>query len=198
MNNTARTFDPGDLLAERFNGGHVKGVLVRAHIDWVRDHCDRRDVIAFFDAIPNSVRGVLAASWYPFADLIAVDRILMQRFGGNEPRFLRQVGAYSASQNLLGVHRFFHRAGVHDFFHRSALLHLQFQDFGGAQYRETSATEGMMVHSRYTSFSPLFCESAAGFYGECIRLHGGTNVDVRETCCQCRGDATCTFEMTWR
>ena len=28
--------------------------------------------------------------------------------------------------------------------------------------------------------------------------HGGTDPKVTETKCQCLGEKTCTFEMTWR
>lgn len=56
---------------------------------------------------------------------------------------------------------------------------------------------GRMIHSCYTSYSPLYCASAIGFYRECIHLHGGTKIEVWESACQCRGDASCTFDWTW-
>jgi len=171
--------------------------MVRAHVDWVRDHRDRTEIIEFFEAIAPRMRTVLSATWYPFEDVIELDRVIMDRFGHGDPQFLQELGAYSARQNLNGVYRSFRRDDVHEFFRRSAVLHHQFQDFGNARYAETGATEGRMIHSEYASWSPLYCASAIGFYHECIRLHGGMNVAVWESQCLCRGDATCTFELVW-
>ena len=40
--------------------------------------------------------------------------------------------------------------------------------------------------------------SAFGYFLESILRHGGTEPTVTETRCQCLGDSTCTFEMTWQ
>jgi predicted hydrocarbon binding protein len=55
-----------------------------------------------------------------------------------------------------------------------------------------------MVYSDYPCYSPVYCASAVGFFMESILRHGGTEPNVVETKCQTLGDATCTFEMTWR
>ena len=187
---------------ERLAGGRVKGSMIRAHLDWVRDHASRDEIIELFETLPAEVRQqaatVLAASWYDFATLIAVDRTVLALFGGSDERFLEQLGGYSAQKNLAGVYRFYQRDDVHDFFSRAALLHRQFQDFGTSEYIELSPTSGCMHQRDYVSFSPLYCASAIGFYRECVVLHGGIEVEVTEAQCQCAGDAACTFVVTWR
>jgi len=165
--------------------------MVRSHIDWVRDHRDRSEVIEFFEAVPATMRTVLSAAWYPFPDAVELDRIIMNWFGNGDLRFLQELGAYSARLNLM------RGSDAHDFFRRSALLHRQFHDFGTASYRELSPLRGSMMHTAYPSYSPLYCAGAAGFYRECVRLHGGVSVEVAETSCQCRGEEACTFEMVW-
>jgi hypothetical protein len=182
---------------EQFDGGHVKGWVLRRHIDWVRDHCDRDEVIAFFEALPRPLRNLVVTSWYGFKEAIEVDRMILNRFGDGDLRFLEHLGAYSARQSLNGGYSVLQRSGVHEFFRRSALLHAELQDFGTSTYLALEPTEGQMKHAEYSSYSPLQCSSALGFYRECIRLHGGGDVDVWESHCQCHGDETCTFEMSW-
>jgi hypothetical protein len=190
------------VAREQLTGGRVKGSIIRAHLNWVRDHASREETIELFEALPAAVRGevatVLAASWYDFATLIAVDRTILSLFGSNEITFLERLGAYSAQANLSGVYRFLHPDALHELFRRAAALHRQFQDFGTAEYSALSPGAGVMQHREYTAYSPLFCASAIGFYRECVILHGGTDVEVRETECQCRGASACSFEMAWR
>ncbi|HWS71728.1 MAG TPA: hypothetical protein VN605_06415 [Thermoanaerobaculia bacterium] len=80
----------------------------------------------------------------------------------------------------------------------AALLHVQYQDFGMGAYDATSERSGRMLHRGYTSYSPLYCASAIGFYRECVRLHGGTRITIAETSCHCHGDHACTFELAWQ
>jgi len=199
MPNTLHRIADTHILAgaESVGAGNVRGSMVRGHIDWVRDYRDRDEVIAFFEAIPRQMRNVLVSSWYPFGDAMEIDRVIMNRFGGGELPFLEDLGAYSARQNLRGADRPFHPSSVHDFFRRTTLAHTQSHDFGSAEYLEVGPTAGVMILSRYSSFSPLYCSSAIGCYRECIRLHGGLEVEVWESRCQCHGDDSCTFEMFW-
>jgi hypothetical protein len=187
----------GNAASERFSGGRVRGSLVRAHSDWVRDHCDRHEVVAFFEAIPPSMRSLLIAGWYRFEDFVELDRVIVNQFGDGDVRFLQDLGAFSARQYLSGAYRLLQDSGVHEFFHRSVLLRTQFYDFGRAEYFERAERQGQMIHSGFDSYSPLYCSSAVGFYRECLRLHGGRAADVCESRCQCRGDDTCTFELFW-
>ena len=62
---------------------------------------------------------------------------------------------------------------------------------------QTGPSSGKMVHTEYVCYSRTFCNSAIGYYDGCITSHGGTHATVRETECQCYGDKTCTYEMTW-
>jgi hypothetical protein len=187
---------------ERLGGGRVKGSMIRAHLDWVCDFASREGTIELFAAMPADVRQqvstVLASAWYDFETLIAVDRTILAVFGGQDIGFLEQLGAYSARRNLSGVYRSFRRDGVHDFFRHAATLHSQFQDFGTAQYAVVTAGAGTMRHAGYPCFSPLYCASALGFYRECVVLHGGNDIDVIETGCQCEGAAACVFSIRWR
>jgi hypothetical protein len=187
---------------ERFEGGRVKGTIIRAHVDWVRETASREDTIEFFEHLPADVRRAathtLASAWYPFEMLIAIDRAIAGFFGGGRPSFLEELGRRSAQRNLSTVTTLLEGTDPHLFFYRTALLHRQFQDFGTAAYQTASPSSGVMVHAGYTSYSPLYCASAMGFYAEALRMHGRSDARVSEETCQCFGDAACRFQLSWR
>jgi hypothetical protein len=187
---------------EHLGAGRVKGSLLRAHVDWVRDHRSREETIEFFEALPAALRhelsSLLPTTWHSFSTLIAIDRAIVDRFGHGRIDLLEELGTWSARTTLSGVYRFFRRDDIHDFFARAALLHVQYQDFGTAAYDATSETSGRMIHRGYASYSPLYCASAIGFYRECIRLHGGSRITIAEVSCHCLGDGNCTFELAWQ
>ena len=174
-----------------------------AHVGWATGGRAPGDIMRFWNALPfhlqESLGGmILTVNWYEFAHLIAVDRAIVTVYGGGDAGILREVGAYSARLNLTGVYKVYRRSSIHDFLENGARFHPKFQDFGEATYIKTEPFSGKMVHSGYTSYSPLFCESALGFYRESLQLHDAQDVAVDETSCQCRGDKSCTFSLRWR
>jgi len=200
MNATAQLLDsPRELL----DGGRIKAGMMAAHIGWATTARPPVDVTRFWTALPSNLEKslsgmILPVSWFPFADLIVVDRVIVKVYGGGDPAVLREVGAFSARSNLTGVYKVFKGNSIHEFFDNGARLHSKFQDFGDAAYLMTSRLSGEMVHSGYCSYSPLFCESALGYYRESLLLHGARSVEVDETTCQCRGMRSCTFSLRWR
>lgn len=192
----------GVVRTSEFLGtGRVKGTMLAAHVQWVKENRSTAEYVRFWDSLPREVRTaigmVLPVKWYDFAHLMAIDRSIVDLFGSESKSLLRELGVHSARVNLGGAYKAFTRPGIHDFFTSSARLHSQFQDFGDAVYAARSDSSGAMTHRHYTSYSPLYCESAAGYYQEAVVLHGGNNVTVNEAECQCRGDGACVFVMRW-
>jgi hypothetical protein len=89
----------------------VKGTIIRAHLDWVRDHRSRAEIIALFEDIADFLRYQIStltpAAWYPFRTLIAVDRVIVDHFGNGEAQFARELGGYLAQTTLADIRRFF-------------------------------------------------------------------------------------------
>ncbi len=169
-----------------------------AHIGWVTDNHSEKDIAQFWNALPPAtherLRGlILAVNWYDFADLITVDRTIMNLFGSGMAAILRDLGGYSARKQVKNS-----GGTVHQFLANGADAHPRYMDFGKARYVQTSSTAGKMVHSNYTSYSPLYCESAIGYYRESVALHGVAGASVIESTCQCCGDESCTFVIRWR
>lgn len=199
MTSALQNIEPREVLA----GGMIKGGMMAAHVTWAtRDRLP--DYVArFWGAVPpnvaDKVRGlILPIKWYEFADLIAIDRAIVKVYGGGDIAILRDIGAMSASLNLSGVYKVYQRDSIHDFLTNSAKLHSKFQDFGEAAYRRTGDCSGQMSLSKYISYSPLYCESAIGFYRQALEIHSARDVSVAEIRCQCLDSESCTYEISWR
>lgn len=183
---------------EKLDGGRVKGSMLRSRFEWLKEHhpeIDRDDVVTPLPEVTAErlKRGILSSSWYPFEDLINLDKHLRDRFQGEMPDILQEFGRYSAKKNLTVIRVM----TPHEFFRNSVKLHERFQDFGKAEYEQTGETSGKMVYLDYPCYSPVFCESAFGFFEQCLVLFGATSQTVTEPRCHCRGDSSCTFSMSW-
>ncbi len=185
-------------MHEVITGGHVKGGMIRAHIDWVRRNHGESGLASLVSSLPKHVAAeigsALPSSWCSFETVVVLDRAIAQQHGNH---VLRDLGRFSARINLDTTYRLYKREDIHEFFRRSAALHAQFQDFGTADYEQTGDHSGRMIHGAYDVYSPTYCSSAIGYYEEALRIHGGRNVSVTETSCQCAGDSTCTFVLRW-
>lgn len=186
---------------EVLEGGQLKGGILRSHLSWVNEKHPRRLGEIWPRLSPEAAKRlssvILASSWYPFGWLIQLDRAIADTFAEGKLDLVRELGAFSARINLSTTYKVLDRDTNHDFFRNSAVLHSQFQDFGKVEYVERP-NGGLMVHTEYPCYSPVFCASAIGYYEQTIVSHGGRDVRVREVKCMCHGEASCTFEMSWK
>ena len=189
-------------MKEVLADGRIKAGILKSRRDWLDEHGGALKQ-AFLDSLTADTRALftrplLPTEWQPFRALVEIDRSLKDVFGKGRSNFLADLGRQSAQTNLAGPYRAFTRESIHDFFRNAALLHRQFQDFGTILYEQTGPTSGTMVHCEYISYSPIFCESALGYYEGCVAVHGGLRPMAVETTCQTKGDDRCTFDLTWR
>ncbi len=182
-------------------GGRVKGSMVRAHLQFVRDRLGEPVLAQTLKALPAAVaaeiQGSLASTWCAFESLIMFDRAIADVAGRDEREMMRELGRHSAQINLSTVYRAFHRDDLHDFFRNSATLHRQFQDFGDCAYERLGDQQCRITIRNSTCFSPAYCASEAGYLEQVIATHGGKSASVTESTCQCAGDDRCTFELRW-
>ena len=187
---------------ESLTGGRVKGAMVRAHLQFVRDRLGEPALAATLKALPApvaaEVHGALASTWCAFESLIVLDRTIARVANRDERDLLRELGRYSAEINLSTIYRAFHRDDIHEFFRNSAMLHRKFQDFGDCEYEPVGKTQGRISIRNATCYSPAYCTSETGYLEQVIATHGGTSASVTESACQCAGDDRCTFELGWR
>lgn len=183
---------------EQLEGGRVKGGIIRAHLDWVRQKRGERAVFDVLSRLPakiaTEVRGALPSTWCSFESVVLLDRAIGAACGED---VTRELGRFSARQNLSTTYRAFRRADIHEFFEKSAALHDQFQDFGSEEYERLGAQSGRMTHRDYSTFSPTYCESACGYYEEVMKLHGSTQASVSHHKCIGREAKECVFDFRW-
>ena len=143
------------------------------------------------------VKTPLASSWCEFESLIELDKAAHQELKAKYPNILALIGAASAELGIGRIYRSLDTESLVPFLENNAQFHDQYQKFGAVRFEKT-ASGARMIYSNYPCYSPVYCASAAGYFMECILRHGSTDPTVTETKCQCLGEKTCTFEMTWR
>lgn len=187
---------------ESLAGGRVKGAMVRAHVQFVRDRLGEqllaRTLASLPQAVVEEIDGILVSTWCRFESLVAFDAALAAESRRDPRELMRELGRYSAQINLSTLYRAFHRDDIHEFFRHSATLHRQFQDFGVCVYEQLGETSGRISVRDAACFSPIYCSSEAGYLEQVIAAHGGTAASVTESACQCVKDDHCTFELRWQ
>ena len=179
----------------------VKGVMFGGRKQFLLDVLGEERFNALLQKLTPRTRGYvktpLASGWCEFESLIELDRAIHEEMKATHPNVLALIGAASAELGIGRVYRSLDSEELEKFLETNALFHNQYQKFGNVKFEKTPKG-ARMIYSNYPCYSPVFCASAVGYFLECILRHGGTDPTVAETKCQCHGDKTCTFEMTWR
>ena len=179
----------------------VKATMLQAHLTWaqkqvgdldrLRPHLDA-ECLAFLN------RRTLATDWVPFRCLVRMDRAIAAVVGGSPDRTFGELGRHSASVNLGGVYKRFIASEPHRFFTQMGVLHDQFQNFGRSRYEKDGERAGRIVLEGYMEYSPVYCASGGGYYEEALKMMFAPGpIKVSETSCQCAGDASCIYQMSW-
>lgn len=179
----------------------VKGVMFGGRRQFLLDTLGPEGFNAFLEKLTprtkSYTRTPLASSWCEFESLIELDRAIYNELKAKHPNVLALIGAASAELGIGRIYRSLDSEELVQFLENNAQFHDQYQKFGTVRFERTPGG-GRMIYANYPVHSPVYCASAVGFFMESILRHGGTDPKVAETRCQCHGDKTCTFEMTWR
>ena len=179
----------------------VKGVMFGGRRQFLLDILGQDDFNKFIEKLSPRTRGYvrtpLASSWCEFESLIELDRAIHNELKAKYPNVLALIGAASAELGIGRIYKSLDSAELAQFLANNAEFHDQYQKFGNVHFEKTP-NGARMTYANYPCYSPVFCASAIGYFTESILRHGGTDPKVTETKCQCHGDRTCTFEMTWR
>jgi hypothetical protein len=181
----------------------VKGTMLQAHLAWARERLDAEGLARLGQALAPQWRAFLdrpplATDWVAFEALIEYDTAIASVVGGAAEEVYRALGRHSAIVNLQGVYKAFAVEEPHRFFEQQALLHRRFQNFGAAHYERAGLLGGRMRIDGYARPSPVFCASGRGYFEgvlEMMRVPGP--IRCSEVLCQCQGDPSCLFDLSW-
>ena len=179
----------------------VKGVMFGARKQFLLDTLGEAGLAAFLEKLTPRTRSYvktpLASSWVEFESLVELDRAIYNELKSKYPNVLALIGAASAELGIGKIYRSLDSEELVHFLENNALFHDQYQKFGNVRFEKTP-NGAKMIYTNYPCYSPIFCASAFGYFMESILRHGGSEPKVAETKCQCHGDKSCTFEMSWR
>jgi hypothetical protein len=179
----------------------VKGVMFGGRKQFLMDTIGQQGFDALCEKLTprtrNYVRTPLASSWCEFESLVELDREIYNELKAKHPNVLALIGAASAELGIGRIYRSLDSEELVHFLENNAMFHDQYQKFGNVRFEKT-ASGARMIYSNYPCYSPVFCASAIGYFMESILRHGASDPTVVESKCQCMGDKTCTYEMTWR
>ena len=179
----------------------VKGVIFASRKQFLASMFGEEGFNAFAAKLAprtaGQLRAPLASAWYDFASLVEADRAMYDTFHQKHPNILALAGAASAEYGIGKVYKALDSAELVKFLENEATFHSQFQKFGNVEFQQTPRG-GRMIYTSYPVYSPVYCASAVGFFLEAILRHGGQDPTVIESRCQCHGQPSCTFELTWR
>jgi uncharacterized protein (TIGR02265 family) len=181
----------------------VSATILQAHLGWAEEKWGQPAAARLQPMLDESARSLVGRSLAPtdqilFRDLVRIARGIATADGSDGEAVFYELGRHSARVNLGGAYKSFVPETPHRFFEQMNFLHRTFQNFGRSTYEKRGPRSGGIRLEEYAEYSPVFCISGRGYYEEALRMMKAPGpISVVETSCQCAGDPSCTFELSW-
>jgi hypothetical protein len=181
----------------------VSATILQAHLSWAEQRwgqpaAARLAPILDAEAMALVSRPLVPTDQVLLRDLVRVAGGIASVDGGDPDAVFEELGRHSARLNLGGAYKSFAPETPHRFFEQMNFLHRTFQNFGRSTYEKLGPRACRMRLEEYAEYSPMFCISGRGYYEEALRMMKAPGpISVKETSCQCAGDACCLFELSW-
>ena len=130
--------------------------------------------------------------------MIEVDKAIAETFPApSQDNVYVELGRFSAQRNFGAGLDLAKGVNVHSHFWTGGVHHSRYQDFGTCTYVPLEEQAFRMDYRDYPVMSRVYCTSAHGYFEESIRILGRHDPIVKESSCQCYGDHTCSFVVSW-
>jgi len=180
---------------------HLRGPIFLARFEYVRREHGPAMVEAVMRALDEAdrcvLRGLDRREWYPFGTLVRLDRAIAGLTAPGDDAIYERIGRASARHRTewLGPHARFH--SIHGFLSRLADQHPRLHSFGEAAYERRGFGEGTLTLSKYPEHDAAFCRASLGYLRGAVEMLGAAPATVEERSCQCRGQPSCQFWISW-
>ena len=182
----------------------IKGVVLRARAEFIKDHFGDDAWQRVLDALPaedkKSMQNMLlAARWYPFEIGERIDKVIVDTLGNGKSHIFEEIGAKSAEQNLTMEHRTFLTPGKPQaFLKKAGIIYNFYYDTGYREYEETGPTSGVLTTYEAETHSVADCLTVIGWYREALKMCGATDVRIVEEECRAKGGSYCRYRVEWK
>jgi hypothetical protein len=182
--------------------GGLKGTVLLSRLSFIKTRLPRGGERVLGRLPPEdraTLRGiVLPTSWYEFALCERLDRAIVEELGRGEDGY-RDLGAWSAEQNLGSMHKsFIDGQDPHGLLRQAAHIYRHYYGSGHRTYERLSDTRAAVRTFGSLTFSRADCLSVAGWHEKAIALCGGVDPRVSEPQCRARGDMICEYLCEWK
>jgi hypothetical protein len=145
---------------------------------------------------------ILAASWYPLKDLVALVGAVAQVIKSRQPEFPGDVftlmGRAVAREDLSGVYaQLLKRGNPQESVLRAASLWRTYFDTGSLSVSLIGPGRARVELDDFGVNSPEMCRVLVGWFSEFAEMTGVGDVSFIETQCRCRGDPSHVWEIEW-
>lgn len=181
----------------------IKGIVLRAREEFIKEHFGDEAWLKVLDALPNEDRTslqemLLAARWYPFEMGARLDKVIVETLGDGKSRIFEEIGAKSAEKNLTSEHRTFLTPGSPQaFLKKAGIIYNFYYDTGHREYEETGPTSGVLTTYEAETYSVPDCLTVIGWYREALMMCGAKDVRIVENECRAKGGPCCRYTVEW-
>jgi len=181
----------------------VSATVLQAHLSWAQEKWGQAAASRLKPVLDSKTLALVSRPLAPteqilLRDLVHIARAIASVEGGEVNAIFEELGRHSARLNLGGAYKSFVPDTPHRFFEQMNFLHRTFQNFGRSTYEKLGPRSCRMRLEDYAEYSPMFCISGRGYYEEALRMMRAPGpISVQETSCQCAGDESCVFELSW-
>jgi hypothetical protein len=179
----------------------VKGSMLRARCDWVREKGPEAwsaFEAALSEASREAVDTVVSAGWYDFDVFVDVCETLDRLHGKGDLALVETLARDACDRNLTTLYRVFLKVGTPTFtIKRASAMWRTNYDEGSFEIEETGERRLRGEIKGIEKPSRVHCLSVKGWALRALELAGGRTVSVTESC-RALGHPVCEFWLEWR